>query len=137
MHFLSRLVSILRPSIAFGLVFVLCAQSAAAQGAPQPPAELEHTLKTMLSAMQSQSLPDFVAAGDANFKSTMTKEMLASGSSRLAPRLARGYTDTFLGSLNQQGYTFYLWKLQFKDGQDDQLVTMQVKDGKVGGFFLR
>jgi hypothetical protein len=38
--------------------------------------------------------------------------------------------------LNQQGYTVYLWKLEFKDGKDDVLVTMAVRDGKVGGFWL-
>jgi hypothetical protein len=31
----------------------------------------------------------------------------------------------------------YLWKLSFKDGQDDRLVTMAVKEGRVAGFFLR
>jgi hypothetical protein len=25
----------------------------------------------------------------------------------------------------------------FKDGQDDRLITMAVRDGKVAGFFLR
>jgi hypothetical protein len=134
----SRLARCLRPGLALGmgLVLALGALRAAAQ-APQPPAELEQTLKTMLSAMQSRSLPDFVAAGDSTFKSTMTKEMLAGVSASLGPRLAQGYTDTFLGTVNQQGYTVYLWKIQFKDGKDDRVVTMAVKDGKVGGFFLR
>jgi hypothetical protein len=36
--------------------------------------------------------------------------------------------------LNQQGYIVYLWKLEF---EDDRLVTIAVKDGKVSGFFLR
>ncbi|HZI83469.1 MAG TPA: hypothetical protein VFF44_06115, partial [Casimicrobiaceae bacterium] len=91
----------------------------------------------MLDAMQSGSLANFVAAGDASFKSTMTTEMLAGVSAQIGPRLSQGYTVTFLATLNQQGYTVYLYKLVFKDGKDDRLVTMAVKDGKVAGFFLR
>ena len=43
----------------------------------------------------------------------------------------------FLTSLKQQGYAVYLWKLTFKDGKDDHLARMAVKDGKVGGFWIQ
>ena len=90
----------------------------------QAPQQIETTMKNMLVAMQAKSLQKFIAAGDASFQQGMTQEMLDSVSAQLAPRLSQGYTSTFLGSLNQQGYTVYLWKVVFKDG-------------KVGGFFLR
>ena len=117
----------------------LAASVALAQTAaqPQPPAQLETTLRNMLTALQKNALADFVADGDASFKSGMTQQMLVSVSSQFGPRLAGGYTTTFFGTLNQQGYTVYLWRLTFKDGHDDRLVTMAVKDGKVAGFFLR
>lgn len=120
--------------LCLALVLVLAATTAFAQA--QAPAQLETTLKKMLTALQANSLRDFVAEGDASFKSGMTQDMLAGVSSQFAPRLSRGYTTTLLGTLNQHGYTVYLWKLVFKDGQDDLLVTMAVKDGKVAGFFL-
>ena len=123
--------------LCIGVVLACAAASALAQAQPQPPAALDSTLRNMLAALQKNSLPDFVADGDAAFKSGMTREMLAGVSSQFGPRLAGGYTATFLGALNQQGYTVYLWKLAFKDGQDDRMVTMAVKDGKVAGFFLR
>jgi len=125
--------------LCIGVVLACAATSALAQAQPQPqpPAALETTLRNMLAALQKNSLPDFVADGDAAFKSGMTREMLAGVSTQFGPRLAGGYTATFLGALNQQGYTVYLWKLVFKDGQDDRMVTMAVKDGKVAGFFLR
>jgi len=103
----------------------------------QAPQQIETTMKNMLVAMQAKSLQKFIAAGDASFQQGMTQEMLDSVSAQLAPRLSQGYTSTFLGSLNQQGYTVYLWKVVFKDGKDDRVITMAVKDGKVGGFFLR
>ena len=103
----------------------------------QAPQQIETTMKNMLAAMQAKSLQNFIAAGDTAFQQGMTQEMLDSVSAQLAPRLSQGYTSTFLGTLNQQGYTVYLWKVVFKDGKDDRVITMAVKDGKVGGFFLR
>ena len=118
---------------AFAAALLLVAPVAFAQAPPQ----IEATMKNMLAAVQARSLQNFVAQGDASLKAGMTQRMLDSMSVELAPRLSQGYTATFLSTLNQEGYTVYLWKLAFKDGKDDLLVTMAVKDGKVGGFFLR
>ena len=30
-----------------------------------------------------------------------------------------------------------LWKLSFKDGGDDALATLSLKDGKVGGYWIK
>lgn len=102
----------------------------------QAPPQIETTMKNMLAAVQARSLQNFVAQGDASLKAGMTQRMLDSMSVQLAPRFSQGYTATFLSTLNQEGYTVYLWKLAFKDGKDDLLVTMAVKDGKVGGLVL-
>jgi hypothetical protein len=115
------------------LLWAFAAQIAMAQA----PAQIETTMKNMLAATQANSLPDFVAAGDPAFKAGMTKPMLDGVSQQLAPRLKQGYTTSFLGKLNQQGFTVYLWKLEFKGGKDDVLVTLAAKDGQVGGFWLR
>jgi len=117
---------------AFAAALVLVATVAFAQAPPQ----IETTMRNMLAAVQAKSLRDFVAAGDASLKAGMTQRMHDGMSAELAPRLNQGYTATFLGTLNQEGYTVYLWKLAFKDGKDDLLVTMAVKDGKVGGLIL-
>ena len=119
------------------LAFAALAHGASAQTSVQPPAGMDATLKNMMSALQAGSVADFVAPGDAHFKAGMTQAMLDQVRTQLAPRLAQGYTATFLGSLREAGYTVLLWKLEFKDGNDDRLVTMAVKDGKVAGFFLR
>jgi uncharacterized phosphosugar-binding protein len=117
---------------AFAAALLLVAPVAFAQAPPQ----IETTMKNMLAAVQARSLQNFVAQGDASLKAGMTQRMLDSMSAQLAPRLSQGYTATFLSTLNQEGYTVYLWKLAFKDGKDDLLVTMAVKDGKVGGLLL-
>ncbi len=115
------------------LILGLAPDMALAQ-APQP---AETIMKKMLSAIQDNSLTDFVASGDPTFRSGMTQEMLDSVRQSIASRLKQGYTSKFLTSLNQQGFTVYLWKVEFKDNNDDILVTIAMKDGKVSGFWLR
>jgi hypothetical protein len=119
--------------LALALSCVLAAPVAFAQTQQ----EMETTMKNMLAAVQTRSLQNFIAQGDASFQQAMTQKMLDDVSAQLAPRLSQGYTSTFLATVNQQGYTVYLWKVVFKDGKDDRVITMAVKDGKVGGFFLR
>ncbi|HEX8875097.1 MAG TPA: hypothetical protein VF780_10760 [Nitrosospira sp.] len=102
--------------------------------APQP---VETIMKNMLSAIQDNSLPDFVASGDSEFQGGMTQQILDGIRQPVASRLKQGYTATFVTELNQQGFMVYLWKLEFRDKNDDVLVTMALKDGKVSGFWLR
>ena len=131
----ARLIAPLARSRMFyaALLFAFASQSGWAQAPPQ----IETTMNNMLAAMQAGSLADFIAAGNASFQAGMTKAMLDTVNAEFAPRLKQGHTSTFLGTVKQQGYTVYLWKLEFKDGKDDRVVTMAFKDGKVGGFFLR
>jgi len=132
---LARLVALLAKSrMLYAVLLLALTPHFAWAQAPQP---IETILKSMLAATQARSLPDFVAAGEAAFQAGMTEPMLDSVSRQLGPRLRQGYTASFLSTLSQQGYTVYLWKLEFKDGKDDALVTMAVRDGKVGGFWLR
>jgi hypothetical protein len=124
--------------IALALVIGALTQAPYAQAqASQAPPAMEAAFKSMLAALQSGSLSDFVAPGDAAFQSGMNQAMLDGVRTRMAPRMSEGYTSTFLGMLVQEGYTIYLWKLSFKDGLDDRLVQIAVRDGKVAGFVLR
>ena len=133
------LSSVNRRIISVTFCFALVSPTGFAQ-APQsaaPPQPAETTMKSMVSAIRANSLPDFVTPGDQAFQAGMTKEMLSSINQSLASRLTEGYTSTFLTKMDQQGFEVYVWKLVFKDGNDDVLVFMAVKDGKVGGFWLR
>lgn len=62
--------------------------------------------------------------------------MLSSIGQSLSTRLKQGYTIEFLTKLNQQGFDVYVWKLEFKDGHDDILQFMALKNEKVGGLLL-
>jgi hypothetical protein len=56
---------------------------------------------------------------------------------QLGPRFKAGYTATYLGDLNQKGFKITLWRLRFTDGGDDALATLSLKDGKIGGFWIK
>ena len=118
-------------------LFVVCLSGLASAVLGQAPPQVEATMKKMLVATQENSYEDFVADGDSTFKGGMTRQMLDGVNQQLGPRLKAGYTVSYLGKLNQHGFAVHLWRLEFKDGKDDLLATMSVKDGKVGGFWLR
>ena len=120
----------------FFLCLALLLAIAAQNGWAQAPPEVEATLKKMLTATESPSRNAFVADGDASFQTDITPAMFNSFSAEFAPRLKRGYTTTFVTQLRQEGYSVYVWKIEFKDGGDDLLFTLAIKGGKVGGFFV-
>ncbi|MBV9850272.1 MAG: hypothetical protein JO250_11405 [Armatimonadetes bacterium] len=107
--------------------------AAAAAAAPAP---AERVLTSLLVALKNDDYKAFVADGEAPFKAVLTKPMLAEVSAQAAPRLKRGYQVTYLGALNQKGYQVYLWKLIYADGGDDSLVSLSLRAGKIGGFFI-
>jgi hypothetical protein len=109
--------------------FVLMAVMARAE--PPGPSDL---LRKMIAAIVSNDYEAFVAGGDPAFKAALTKPVFEGGTSRLVPRLTAGYSVSFLGTLNKGDFTIHLWKLSFKDGKDDLLARMDMKDGKILRF---
>jgi hypothetical protein len=97
----------------------------------------EAILKKLLTAVEVGDYDSFVADGDAAFKAALTMQMFEGVSEQLAFRMQGGYDTFYLGELNQQGCQVYLWKLVFKDGGDDTLAKLVLKDGKVAGFWLQ
>ena len=92
--------------------------------------------KNLMAATIANNYDGFVAECDAVMKAALTKPMLEGVSKQIEPRAKQGYDAQYLGELNQHGYEVHLWRLRFKDGGDDALATLSVKDGKAGGFYL-
>lgn len=76
----------------------------------------------------SRGTPAFAGIGEDDFRQV---------SATVAPRLQQGYTIKHLGNLRQQGRDISVWKISFADDGDDLLATLNVTEGRVGGFFLR
>lgn len=110
--------------------------SSAFSSAAQASKEDEAFSKKLVTALQQGDHPSFVADGDAAFQK-LQKEQFDGAAASLAPRFKAGYEMTYLGDLKQLGFHVTLWKLSFKDGKDDVLATLSVKDGKVGGFWIK
>jgi hypothetical protein len=94
-------------------------------------------LTKILIAVENNDLNNFVADGDNQFKAAITKQMFDGLNAMIAPRMKKGYKVVPLGTLNQQGCQVYLRKLVFKDGNDDILTKLALRNGKVAGFWFQ
>jgi hypothetical protein len=94
-------------------------------------------LNKILNAVENNDLDNFVMDGDNQFKAAITKQMFDGLNAVIAPRMKKGYKIVPLGTLNQQGCQVYLRKLVFKDGNDDILVKLALRNSKVAGFWFQ
>ena len=121
-------------SCVVGVALALSARPCRA-GDPAEPGR--STLDKLLRAVEANDYDSFVADANDVFKAALTKPMLQGVSGQLAPRLKKGYACSYLGELTQQGCQVLLWKLTYKDGGDDTLAKLVLKDGKVAAFWLQ
>lgn len=105
--------------------------------AAQPATADESTvLNGLLSAIARQDHVGFIEEGTPGF-AAITEEQFNAVVQQVGPRLEQGYRTEYFGDIRQQGYEFSVWKVSFTDGGDDLLATLNVDNGKVGGFYLR
>jgi hypothetical protein len=90
----------------------------------------------LLLAITADDYAAFIANGTASFKG-LKKDQFESVVSQIGSNLKSGYDLSYLGDLNQQGYQVTLWRIRFKSGSDDLIATLSMKDGKVGGFWIK
>jgi transposase-like protein len=100
-------------------------------------AQANALFKKLLAAQVAKDYEAFVADGTTQLKAALTKTQFEASSDLMIPKLAAGYEITPLGELNQKGYEVYLYRLRFKNGGDDMLGLLSLKDGKVGGIFFK
>lgn len=120
------------------LSMIMTAIIASAQlRAEEAPAEAKASATALITAIADKDHAAFKAQGDEMFSKALTKEIFDEVHAKLAPRIKAGYEMTYLTELTRQGHKVTLWKLTFKDGGDDALATLSIKDGKVAGFFIQ
>jgi len=122
-------------ALALGCACMALSAALCVAGTPAEPGR--PILEKLLKAVQTNDYDSFVADGTAAVKSGITKQMVEGLSAQLSPRMKQGYEIAFLGDLKQQGCQVRLWKLTFKDGGDDILAKLVLKDDKVAGFWLQ
>ncbi|HEY5042693.1 MAG TPA: sigma-70 family RNA polymerase sigma factor [Verrucomicrobiae bacterium] len=89
----------------------------------------------IMQATKDEDYQTFVADGDSAFK-RITELQFKAVCVQITPRLKTGYDLVFLGGLKQHGYHVTLWKVAFSDGGDDELLTLSMKNGKIGGALI-
>jgi hypothetical protein len=119
------------------LVATLLLCSPALLTAADAPGDAAAISAKLFAAIENTDYAAFVADGDAVFQQKLKPEQFAAVAAQLAPMLKAGHAVTYLGELQQKGFRVTLWKLSFRQGGDDLLVTLSLKDGKVGGFWIR
>lgn len=105
--------------------------------AAEAPAEAKASFAVLLSAITANDYAACQAQGDEKFAKALTKDLFEKVQAQIAPRLKAGYEMTYLTDLHRHGHKVTLWKLTFKDGGDDALATLSMKEGKVTGFFIQ
>jgi len=90
----------------------------------------------MLEAIVENNHATFIQSADKQFKEEVTTENFKVVVDAIAPKLKKGFKPRYLGEMSQQGYAVHLWALTIRGDADEMLVTMSLKDGKVGGFFM-
>lgn len=119
------------------LLISVAAVLSAVSASAEPDQATQAIFKNLMAATISDNYDGFIAESDATLRAALTKRMLARVSKDLEPRARQGYDSQYLGELNRKGYHVHLWRLKFKDGGDEVLATLSVKDGKAGNFLLQ
>ena len=117
----------------FIVIFSLCSFALHAADS----AQAEKIFNSLVAAQTAKDYDAFVADADDRLKAALTKTQFDASSNVMIKRTSGGYDTTFLGELNQHGYQVFLYRLRFKDGGDDILGTMSLKDDKVGGIYFK
>lgn len=107
------------------------AQAVSPGGAHDQPVVLQ-----LLDAIALNDYPRFISQGTPEFAS-LGQAQFTQVSAAIAPRLQQGYRVEHMGNLRQQGLDISVWKVSFQDQGDDLLATLNVQNGRIGGFFLR
>jgi len=97
----------------------------------------ETIFQKLLAAEKAKNYDGFIADGTTELKAALTKMQFEASSDLLKPKLYAGYDMDLMGDLNQKGYEIYLFRLRFKNGGDDILSTLSLKDGKVAGIYFK
>jgi hypothetical protein len=88
----------------------------------------------MIEAVKARSYQDFLTDADAQLKSQVDRTQFEEICSRYAEPLLKGYRLVYMDHLRRRGTLVLLWKLTLGDSQDEALLRIVMRDGKVEDF---
>lgn len=102
----------------------------------EPSPVARRAYETLVAALQSGKYQSLIEQGDKEFKATVKDTPFDAITEVYGGRLRGGFTASYFGDMKKSGGRFYFWKLVFKDGSDDIIVQIGVKNDKLNNFFL-
>jgi hypothetical protein len=139
MVFVALLVHMLSPKQAAQPELPLRSSPSAAQG--RPLSLCKTLLQTAIDGDYKGFRDECFKEGDSDMKLALaqarSKEAFEQASASIAPLCRDGYELQFLTSMTQAGSDVYLWKLIPAAGQNQFLVRLALKNGKISGFFFQ
>jgi hypothetical protein len=120
-----------------GLALTLLAVSATpAHAEAAAPADAQKMVTRMIDAVAAQSYEGFLVDADANLKAHLSRQQFEGLCGLYSQPLKKGYKLDYFGRLKQGGYQVHVWKVAANGAQDEALIRLAVKDGKVGGVWV-
>jgi hypothetical protein len=104
--------------------------------AAEAPKEDQAIFDKLITAIAKADYDSFVADGVGSFKN-MTQDQFDGAVRVLSPQLNSGYEATYLGVIKKNWGHVVLWRLTFKNAEEEALATLSVKDGKVSSFTIK
>ncbi len=134
-----KIMTWIKLKFAAGVAVILLAGGAASVviaslAVPASPDQIQTT--KLITAIENDDYDAFIADGNSLF-SGITKDQFDAVSAQISARLKAGYTLVYFGEMKKLNYHVTVWKVSYKDGGDDDLAELSVKNGKVGGFWIR
>lgn len=123
------------PTLGLGLA-QLAMDATPAHAQATAPADAQRLATRMIDAVIAQSYDDFLADADANLKKNLSRQQFEGLCGLYTQPLKKGYKLEYFGQLKQRGYLVHIWKIATTGAQDEALIRMAVKDGKVGGIWV-
>ena len=97
---------------------------------------VQREVQRLIKAICDRDYEAFISQGTLEHRATKKTEFVR-GVTRYRSRLLSGYDLTYLTSLRQNGNANHVWKLSPKDGSDDVIVRLILKDGVVHVFTIQ
>lgn len=124
----------LLPALALSLPIARAARAASPGSAPP---EAQRLVLRMIEAVKAESYDAFLADADAKLKKELSRQQFEGLCGLYTKPLKNGYVLDYFGQLRQRGFIIHVWKISATGVQDEALIRMAVKDGKVGGVLVQ
>src|SRR5260370_1485668 len=119
------------------IALLLMRPSTASAEAPKADSSVQKTFDNLLNPVKAKDQEAFVADATDAVKMETTPEAMDLLEKHVGSRLKGGYEATYLCQLKKGALQVHLWKLAFKDGGDDLVALMALKDGKVASLHFQ